>query len=158
MSSYLKYPQSSSFLKPLKDEVDTNSKKLGDMFVGLLNGLTLDNSSVSDLNFLEKEIKAEFDSFYVSGKSKTSIKTEPAYLPFLSDLFKKDLQFLNKRPHYLLNNFNSVIRLYGFLYISQMALNIKNWANGAPSSKPCFFIIDNEKASDERSQVKKFWL
>ncbi|MCQ8820301.1 DNA phosphorothioation-dependent restriction protein DptG [Pseudoalteromonas agarivorans] len=142
--------------KALKDEVDTNSKKLGDMFVGLLNGLTLDSSSVNDLNFLEKEIKAEFDSFYVSGKSKTALKTEPAYLPFLSELFKQDLQFLNKRPHYLLNNFNSVIRLYGFLYISQMALNIKNWANGAPSSKPCFFIIDNEKASDERSQVKNF--
>lgn len=142
--------------KALKNEVDTNSKKLGDMFVGLLNGLTLDSSSVNDLNFLEKEIKAEFDSFYVSGKSKTALKTEPAYLPFLSELFKQDLEFLNKRPHYLLNNFNSVIRLYGFLYISQMALNIKNWANGAPSSKPCFFIIDNEKASDERSQVKNF--
>ncbi|MEP1384658.1 MAG: DNA phosphorothioation-dependent restriction protein DptG [Paraglaciecola sp.] len=142
--------------KALKDNVDTNSKKLGDMFVGLLNGLTLDSSSVNDLNFLEKEIKAEFDSFYISGKSKITHKTEPAYLPFLSELFKQDLQFLNKRPHYLLNNFNSVIRLYGFLYISQMALNIKNWANGAPSSKPCFFIIDNEKASDERSQVKNF--
>ena len=143
-------------LKVLKGKVDTNSKKLGDMFVGLLNGLTLDSSSVNDLNFLEKEIKAEFDSFYVSGKSKTTLKTEPAYLPFLSELFKQDLQFLNKRPHYLLNNFNSVIRLYGFLYISQMALNIKNWTDGAPSSKPCFFIIDNEKASDERSQVKSF--
>lgn len=142
--------------KALKDEVDTNSKKLGDMFVGLLNGLTLDTSSLTGLNFLEKEIKAEFDSFYVSGKSKNSLKTEPAYLPFLSEQFKQDLKFLNKRPHYLLNNFISVIRLYGFLYVSQMALNIKNWANGAPSSKPCFFIIDNEKASDERSQVKNF--
>ena len=142
--------------KALKGEVDTNSKKLGDMFVGLLNGLTLDTSSLTGLNFLEKEIKAEFDRFYVSGKSKNSLKTEPAYLPFLSDLFNQDLKFLNKRPHYLLNNFNSVIRLYGFLYVSQMALNIKNWANGAPSSKPCFFIIDNEKASDERSQVKNF--
>ncbi|WP_111977315.1 DNA phosphorothioation-dependent restriction protein DptG [Algibacillus agarilyticus] len=142
--------------KVIKEEVDTNSKKLGDMFVGLLAGLTLDSSSVNDLNFLEKEIKAEFDNLYVTGKSNTTLKTEPAYLPFLSELFKQDLQFLNKRPHYLLNNFNSVIRLYGFLYISQMALNIKSWANGAPSSKPCFFIIDNEKASDERTQVKSF--
>ena len=142
--------------KALKDEVDTNSKKLGDMFVGLLNGLTIDSSPVNELNFLEKEIKAEFDSFYVTGKSKVSTKAELAYLPFLSELFKQDLQFLNKRPHYLLNNFNSVIRLYGFLYISQMALNIKNWANGEPTSRPCFFIIDNEKASDERSQVKNF--
>ncbi|WP_434339569.1 DNA phosphorothioation-dependent restriction protein DptG [Motilimonas cestriensis] len=142
--------------KALKNEVDTNSRKLGDMYVGLLNGLRLESSSINDLNFLEKEIKSEFDSFYVSGKTKVSQKTEPAYLPFLSELFKKDLEFLNKRPHYLLSNFNSVIRLYGFLYISQVALNIKNWASGAPTSKPCFFIVDNEKASDERSQVKNF--
>lgn len=144
--------------RPLKGELDTNSKKLGDMFVGLSNGLTLNSSSSNDLNFLEKEIKAEFDRVYGSpkSKSKTNAEAEPSYLPFLSELFKQDLEFLNKRPNYLLKNFNSVIRLYGFLYISQMALNIKNWANGAPSSKPCFFIIDNEKASDERSQVKNF--
>jgi DNA phosphorothioation-dependent restriction protein DptG len=37
-----------------------------------------------------------------------------------------------------------------------MALNIKNWPNGEPTSKPCFFIVDNEKASDERTQIKNY--
>jgi DNA phosphorothioation-dependent restriction protein DptG len=142
--------------KALKGDIDTNSKKLAEMFGNLLSGLSLESSSANELNFLEKEIKAEFDNCFIKNKSKTNVNIEPAYLPFLSDLFKQDLKFLNKRPQYLLNNFNAVIRLYGFLYVSQMALNIKNWANGAPTSKPCFFIVDNEKASDERSQVKNF--
>jgi DNA phosphorothioation-dependent restriction protein DptG len=63
---------------------------------------------------------------------------------------------LSKRPHYFLTNFDAVMHLYGFLYISQMALNIKNWASGVPTSKPCYFIIDNEKASDERSLIKNY--
>lgn len=151
------YKISPEFLifKVLVKKVDNNSR-MGDMFSGLLDGLTLESTSVDNLNFLEKEIKSEFDSFYVSSKEKKNHINDSTYLPFLSDLFKKDLRFLNKKPHYLLNNFNSVIRLYGFLYVSQVALNIKDWVNGAPSSKPCFFIMDNEKASDERSQVKNF--
>ncbi|SFP81178.1 DNA phosphorothioation-dependent restriction protein DptG [Enterovibrio norvegicus] len=134
-------------------EIDANSKKLGDMYAGVLNGFTVESSSVTNLNFLEREIKSEFDKFHVSGK-KTTPKEFPTYLPFISEYFKKDLHFLNKKPHYLISNFNAVIRLYGFLYISQMALSINNWACGEPKSEPCFFILDNEKASEERSQVK----
>jgi len=37
-----------------------------------------------------------------------------------------------------------------------MALNIKDWKNGAPSHKPCFFIVDNEKASRERTHVQNY--
>ncbi|HIF9109002.1 TPA: DNA phosphorothioation-dependent restriction protein DptG [Photobacterium damselae] len=141
--------------KATKEELDTNSKKLGDMYAGILNGFTVESSSGASLNFLEREIKNEFDKFHVSGKKEPS-KEAQTYLPFISAYFKKDLQFLNGKPDYLLNNFNEVIRLYGFLYISQIALNIKTWAHGEPTSKPCFFIIDNEKASEERSQVKNY--
>ncbi|PKF63761.1 DNA phosphorothioation-dependent restriction protein DptG [Psychromonas sp. psych-6C06] len=142
--------------KAVKGEIDTNSKKLGDMYLGLLNGFNVPSSAENNLNFLEKEIKSEFDNFYETGKGKARENEETPYLPFLTELFQQDLLFLSKRPQYLLNNFNAFIRLYGFLYVSQMALNIKNWSNGAPTSKPCYFIIDNEKASDERSQVKNY--
>ncbi|SMY34074.1 hypothetical protein PMAL9190_01483 [Photobacterium malacitanum] len=141
--------------KATKEELDTNSKKLGDMYAGLLNGFTVESTSGVNLNFLEREIKNEFDKFHVSGK-KEPPKVAQTYLPFISEYFKKDLEFLNEKPNYLLHNFNEVIRLYGFLYISQMALNIKTWAYGEPTSKPCFFIVDNEKASEERSQVKNY--
>ncbi|OED68968.1 DNA phosphorothioation-dependent restriction protein DptG [Vibrio splendidus ZS-139] len=141
--------------KATKEELDTNSKKLGDMYAGILNGFTVESSAVTNLNFLEREIKKEFDKFHVSGKKETP-RAAQTYLPFISEYFKKDLKFLNTKPDYLLNNFNAVIRLYGFLYVSQMALNIKTWAHGEPTSKPCFFIVDNERASEERSQVKNY--
>lgn len=143
--------------KAVKGEIDTNSKKLGDMFLGLLNGFTLNSSPEVNLNFLEREIKSEFDSFYVSSKLKKSEQppTTP-YLPFLTKCFQQDLKFLNDRPQYLVNQFPSFIRLYGFIYIAQMALNIKGWQSGQPTSKPCFFIVDNEKASRERYQVRNY--
>ena len=145
--------------KASKNEIDTNSKKLGDMFLGLLNGYTVKSPPENQLNFLEKEIKSEFDTFFRDSKGKNNngkSKLEEPYLPFLTRFFQKDLTFLSKRPHYFLANFDAVIRLYGFLYVSQMALNIKDWGSGEPKSKPCYFIVDNEKASDERSQVKDY--
>jgi len=143
--------------KAVKGEIDTNSKKLGDMFIGLLNGYSVESSPETNLNMLEKEIKSEFDTFYVSTKLKQQEpQNQTPYLPFLTECFQQDLKFLNERPHYLVTQFPAFLRLYGFLYISQMALNIKDWKNGAPSSKPCFFIVDNEKASRERSHVKNF--
>lgn len=139
-----------------KGGIDTNSKNLGDMYVGLLNGFSLPSPSDDKLNFLEKDIKLEFDKFCHERSTINSHNYASAYLPFLSELFKKDLSFLNNRPHYFLSKSYEFIRLYGLLYISQMSLNIKNWADGKPGSKPCYFIIDNEKASEERALVRGF--
>lgn len=143
--------------KAVKGEIDTNNKKLGDMLIGLLNGFSVNSSPETNLNILEKEIKSEFDAFYVSTKVKQQTpQSQTPYLPFLTNCFQQDLKFLNERPSYLVTQFPAFIRLYGFLYISQMALNIKDWKNGAPSSKPCFFIVDNEKASRERSHIRNY--
>ncbi|WP_298771804.1 DNA phosphorothioation-dependent restriction protein DptG [uncultured Shewanella sp.] len=142
--------------KAVKGEIDTNSQNLGEMYAGLLNGFTVPSSAESQLNFLEKEIKTEFDSFYVTGKNNSKINVITPYLPFLTHYFQQDLLLLSKRPHYFISNFNLIIRLYGFLFVTQMALNIKDWANNEPKNKPCFFILDNEKASDERLQVKNY--
>ena len=143
--------------KATKGEIDANSKKLGDTLINLLNGFSVDSSPETNLNILAKEIKAEFDTFYVSTKVKQPVKeTQTPYLPFLTKCFQQDLKFLNARPGYLVAQFPALIELYSFLYISQMALNIKDWKNGAPSHKPCFFIVDNEKASRERTHVQNY--
>lgn len=143
--------------KAVEGEIDKNDERLGEMYLSLLGGFSLPSSPATELNFLEKEIKAEFDCFYVSGakKNKKGSHQEP-YLPFLTSSFQTDLAFLNEHPHYLVKNFHSFLNLYGFLYLSQMALNIKDWKSGHPKAKPCYFIVDNEKASDERSQVKNY--
>lgn len=143
--------------KATKDEIDPNSKKLGDTLISLLNDFSVDSSPETNLNILAKEIKAQFDAFYVSTKIKQPVKkSQTPYLPFLTKCFQQDLEFLNSHPSYLVGQFSDFIKLYSFLYISQMALNIKDWKNGAPSHKPCFFIVDNEKASRERTHVQNY--
>jgi DNA phosphorothioation-dependent restriction protein DptG len=37
-----------------------------------------------------------------------------------------------------------------------MALNIANWKDGEPVSKPLYFILDTEKASSERVNVQRY--
>lgn len=73
-----------------------------------------------------------------------------AYLPFLTDLFNRDLDFLVRHSSYFLAQIKNFLSLYTFLYCSQLALNINAWPMGEPVSKRLFFILDSEKASIER--------
>ncbi|MGM0542952.1 MAG: DNA phosphorothioation-dependent restriction protein DptG, partial [Pseudomonadota bacterium] len=81
-------------------------------------------------------------------------KTVSNYLPFLADNFAKDFQLLCQYPGYLIQNLKAFIALYNFLYSAQLALNINTWRSD-PVSKPLFFILDTERASSERKQVRR---
>jgi DNA phosphorothioation-dependent restriction protein DptG len=49
------------------------------------------------------------------------------------------------------------MELYTFIYCAQLGLNIKNWKDGnQPKSRSLFFILDTEKASSERSNLKNY--
>ena len=143
--------------KATKGEIDPNSEKLGDTLIELLNGFSLSSSQNSNLNILAKEIKANFDTFNDSTRVNQPVrKSKVSYLPYLTSHFQQDLKFLNSRPNYLVTQFPAFIKLYSFLYVSQIALNIRDWKGGEPSHKPCFFIVDNERASRERTQVQRY--
>ncbi len=133
--------------------------RLGDLFNSLLDGFYFENKPVAKLNFLEQEIVDTFESYVTSGVGSGGVvkkSNEQAYIPFLTELFKKDLEFLGTKPKYLLASLKDFLKLYSFLYASQLALNLKEWRSGEPVSKPCYFIVDNEKASDERKLVKLY--
>lgn len=104
----------------------------------------------SDVNFLEGELVDEFQEFLADSSDESS---EYPYLPFLSKYFSEDLSFLLGHPNYFLQNLRSFFNLYAFLYSSQLALNINEWLD-QQTSKPLFFILDTEKASLERKQVR----
>ncbi len=143
-------------LKSSKEELDSNSKNLGNMYISLLSDFSLPSSPNKNLNFIEKELKCEFDKFCRDDhrpiKSNSSLTP---YLPFLTERFKQDLEFLNSHPRYLFNNLDNFIKLYGFLYVSQMGLNVRSWTS-EPKAKPCYLILDTEKASNERMKVKRY--
>jgi len=99
-------------LKSSIEELDANSKRLGDMYLSLLAGFTLPSSPDINLNFIEKEFKREFDRFCGDDKAPSKLNSSATpYLPFLTEFFKQDLQFLNNRPQYLLNNLGACPRI-----------------------------------------------
>lgn len=135
------------------------NKRLGDLFLNLLQEHHLQKPFSLSLNFLEKELVETFSKFTVSGsKVGTTSKapTERPYLPFLRDLFVQDLEFIASKPKYFIGNITDFLRLYAFLYTAQLSLNLSEWRSGEPSKKPCYFILDTEKASNERTFIKTF--
>lgn len=135
------------------------NKRLGDLFLNLLQEHHLQKSPSLSLNFLEKELVETFNSFTFSGSKAGTVSkapTETPYLPFLRDLFVQDLDFIASKPKYFIENITDFLKLYTFLYTAQITLNLSEWKAGPPSPKPCYFILDTEKASDERSYVKSY--
>mgnify|MGYP003663497099 FL=1 len=143
--------------KAHKQKGTSSSARLGELFLNLLQDFALTEKPETKLNFIEQEISNAFENFVIQGKNKGTVVSESKeapYLPFLSKLFQEDLAFLNTKPKYLLNSFKDFIRLYSFLYTAQLSISLTEWKGGEPKSKACYFIMDNEKASDERSWVK----
>jgi len=103
-----------------------------------------------DLNFLEREILNVFRDKQQTEEARVAAKP---YLPFLAKCYQKDLAILLARPKYFLAEIENFLALYAFLYVAQMALNVKEWRNGEPKSKPMYFILDKEKASQERCEI-----
>lgn len=145
--------------KAQKTTGSTPNARLGNMFSSLLQNFFFSDKPSIKLNFIEDELYKEFNQYLITGKSKgTVVKTvnEAPYLPFLAEHFQRDLSFLGERPKYLLGVFKDFLRLYTFIYTSQLAINLKDWRAGEPKAKPMYFILDNEKASDERTMVHEF--
>ena len=42
------------------------------------------------------------------------------------------------------------------LYTAQLALNLTRWQKGEPEAQLCYYILDSEKASDERYLIKDY--
>nr|WP_298055667.1 DNA phosphorothioation-dependent restriction protein DptG [uncultured Halomonas sp.] len=137
--------------KSAQAEASTN-KHIAQVFIGFIcnSGRSFSKLS-SEVNFLEQELVEAFQQRLTDCKEDP---VESPYLPFMAELFAQDLGFLLEHPGYFLNNLRVFFSLYTFMYSSQLALNINDWTE-KPVSKPLFFILDTEKASLERNQVRE---
>ena len=150
-------PEFLLFLSEQKED-NRHNKRIGKMFTNMLEDTSLVRLKPIRLNFLEQVI---YDVLLEQAlKPEKEIKRaeakEEVYLPFLAASFKQDLKFLSSKPRYLLESFNSFLKLYGFLYTSQLAHNLVNWDQGEPKPIPNYLILDIEKASQERREVKDY--
>lgn len=152
-------PEASLFrLASLK--ASSPQQRLADMFSSLMRGFHLKPEQVvtETNNFLEDKILKTLRSDDVLKEIEDSSKTlakgvnEKPYLPFLSNIFIKDLGFLISQPRYFREQIENLLRLYGYLYTAQLALNIKSLEE--PTAKPLYFILENESASRERTDLQ----
>lgn len=136
----------------------SSQHNLANMFSSMMRGYGLKEAITTVNNFLESHILSSLKSeniledFEAGTRLLSKGINEDAYLPFLSDCFNQDLEFLARRPKYMLQQMENLLRLYGYLYTAQLALNIKNLEQ-EPSPKPLYFIMENEAASRERPDL-----
>lgn len=132
---------------------NTANLRLEALFYQLIgNDFSLSGKIEDKLHFLEQEILTTLNHHLVKAVNKPV--DDSAYLPFLVNVFRKDFAFLTENPRYFLQEITNVLKLYAFSYCSQLTLNVMSWKDGDPRSRPLYFILDTEKASTERVQIK----
>ncbi|AYH04353.1 DNA phosphorothioation-dependent restriction protein DptG [Pectobacterium parmentieri] len=133
----------------------TADKRLGTLFANLMRGFSLNYPIQDKLNFIEQQMLNKLNE-KVKLLGEGPFAEEQPYLPYMVTCFQSDLAFLADHPQYLLQELTNTLRLYAFSWCAQLALNLDNWLDGEPQSKSLFFILDSEKASSERDQIKRF--
>ncbi|WP_408901222.1 DNA phosphorothioation-dependent restriction protein DptG [Photobacterium piscicola] len=135
-----------------KGEFSTGDSRVASMFTNLLQNMRVEEFDAK-LNFIEREMLST-----LRDKMKTDSlmqASEHPYLPYLSKAFRDDLKFLASRPKYLLSEIESFLSFYGFAYTAQLSLALTDWRAGEePVAKPLYFIMDHERASNERTHIK----
>ncbi len=140
--------------KAKKGEFSPVDERLAKMFANHLMNLQLQDFDAKS-NFLEREFLATLRCKL--GASKVEPKTESPYLPELTNAFRQDFKFLSTRPKYLLSEFENFLSFYAFTYTAQLSLSLPDWRSGEePKAKPLYFIMDHERASKERTHIKKY--
>ena len=105
--------------------------------------------NIPNLNFIEDKINEVFNECFPTKQPNTAGVI--SYLPKISNIFSKDLDFLTTKSKYFLENIQLFLELYMFIYTTQLSISINGWKEAIePSVKECYFILDSEKASRER--------
>jgi len=132
--------------------------RLGDLFSSLMQDYSNDKPERMKRNFLEQQVVDSLRSAsvleeFIDSKFSKGINEKP-FLPFLSESFQRDIKFLSNRPSYLIENLEGLLKLYGYLYTAQLALNISSLSE-EPVARPLYFIMENETASIERTDLSR---
>jgi DNA phosphorothioation-dependent restriction protein DptG len=138
-----------------KSTLGPGNWRMGTLFSSLMGTFRIETELQDRLNFIEREMLAVLEQRLVPFE-RSPFGDEQPYLPYLAYIFQEDIAFLAAHPKYLLQELPNTLKLYAFTYCAQLALNLGDWRNGEPLSKPLYFILDTEKASSERAKVQKY--
>lgn len=138
-----------------KQEKKAANQRMGELFASLLSDFTFSEEPKDSLHFIEMEILDVLRGQLKPSSGKERGKELP-YLPYLAQAFQEDMRFLADHPKYLMSELTNTLKLYAFSYCSQLALSVRDWRLGEPKPKQLYFILDVEKASTERVNVREW--
>lgn len=137
-----------------RQEKGAANQRMGELFAGLLADFFFAGEPNDSLHFIEQEMLDVLRSKLKPASGKERGRELP-YLPYLAAAFQEDMQFLAEHPKYLMAELTNTLKLYAFGYCSQLALSIRDWNQGTPKPKELYFILDVEKASSERANIRE---
>jgi len=138
------------YISQPNSSLNTKTKKSLRIFLQMMKLSKKKDIQNHQLNFLEEEI---FNSFLNHIKDKTYDLTSRSYVKYLDETFSKDFDFLLSSPNYFQANIESFLKFYFFVYSAQLTINIQATPLQEPTLKPLYFILNHEKASNERKKV-----
>ncbi|GEM_PF-2616090 len=144
-----------AYLVSSQDKLSARTKTMINVIAGLINGAAEDDFIIKGNNPLENILINNIHQLCTDYSSKDNTIS---YLPFLANVFTKDLNTLAANPDYLLSEIERFIHLYIFIYLSQLTIQvcIPNNVYQSPSAKPLYFILETETASKERHECNQY--
>lgn len=144
-----------AYLVSNQDKLSARTKTMISIVGGLINTPINKKYNYIGNNPLETLL---IENVYLLCKKTTISENWATYLPFLADVFTRDLEILANNPSYLLSELERFIKIYTFLYLSQLTIQVCIPANryNTPTAKPLYFILETEAASRERHECNQF--
>ena len=143
-----------NFINYDKSEYDRFGKFLADV----LGSETILESRFNDREADHILIKLIIQQLSALLKSKPESKKEnnefQNMLPFLSELYKQDIEFLQKDSERFNSDFGLLTHFYSFMYLSQLVFKFDQFENADYSKADEFyFVLDWEKVSERRLAI-----
>lgn len=133
------------------------SAHLSSVFASFLAAYPVSTDLQGNPNFIEEMFLTILGKYITPIPDKKKASNQAPYLPFMAQNFTRDLAFLCRKTDLLMQNFTQFLKLYNFLYCSQLALNVSSWPEGhEPKNKKLCFILDTERASQDRTDIQTY--
>lgn len=80
------------------------------------------------------------------------------YMPFISELFQKDLETMIEDTRFFVDDFEKLIKYYYFFYVSQLILKLNDMFDAdIKTASELYFNLDFESTSRTRTSYIKGW-
>lgn len=79
-------------------------------------------------------------------------------VPYVTNIFEQDFLFMLKRPKFMMEYLERIIKYYYFFYISQTVLKLNRFFEGEETEvEPLYFKVDWENSSQSRDHYSQGW-